>query len=133
EGFAMLPGECHHQQEQAAEREGELLHLAATVWSFDLRQARIVARLRKVSFWSSRPARLPSDDRCCALRRCHLCHPGKTGIGLRQFLLCDGIPVGEPVFALTLARARFRSLDHGRQLINYCSRVHVPTSATFRL
>src|SRR5438309_6040520 len=133
DGLEVLPGKCHNQQKQTAERKGELFHLAAAVWIFNFHQARIVDRLGKINFWSSRPARLPPDHRCCALCRYHLCHPGKTGIGLRQFLLCYGIPVGQPVFAFTLVRARFGSFDHGSQLINYCSCVHVPTSATFPL
>src|SRR5207244_7753796 len=72
DGLEMLPGECHHQQEQAAEREGELLHLAAAVWIFDLHQARIVDRLGKVNLWIYRTSRFPTVLTLIYSSRLHL-------------------------------------------------------------
>src|SRR2546430_13855153 len=92
----MLPGECHHQQEQAAEREGELLHLAAAGWIFDLHQARIVDRLGKVNFWSSRPARLPRTTAAAPCPPSLYSTPAKLETARRRFCLGAAYPEANP-------------------------------------
>ena len=88
-------GKRHHQQKQAGQSDSELLHLAAFLWVFYFYQARIVDRPGKVNLRGSGPTGFGPHDWSYALRRRHLCHPSKTGVELRDFLLRHPVPVGK--------------------------------------